>query len=356
MYIVIMAGGSGTRFWPASRESLPKQFLNIVGDRAMIVETYERIRPLAPDDHIILVIGQQHLAETERLFAGRAVRILAEPAGRNTAPCIGLAAKYVEHLGGKDPIVIVPADHYIARPEVFRSGLVQAAQAAARGAIVTLGIIPTRSETGYGYIERAAEPEENNLYRVRTFVEKPNPEMAADYLARGSYFWNAGIFVATPRTLLAEFTSYMPSFARGLEKLRAAFDTTEFPEALQALYGNTEAISFDYAIMEKTTQPVYVVPSECGWSDVGSWYSLYEVRKEHDRDDLGNIGEGDTLLLDSKDSFVVSRGKRFLAVLGLTNVLVVDTEDALLVADLNKSQEVKRIVERLKESASKDLL
>jgi len=356
MYIVIMAGGSGTRFWPASRESLPKQFLNIIGDKPMVLETFERIQSLVPDDRILLVVGERHRAETGRLFKNHAVRILAEPKGRNTAPCIGLAAKYIEHLGGCEPIIILPADHYIARPEIFRTGLLQAAQIASGGGIVTLGIVPTRPETGYGYIERAEKPEEGSVYPVKRFVEKPSLETAGDYLQSGNYYWNAGIFVATPQALLAEFASHMPAFSQGLEQLGATFDKAEFPNALQTLYDDTEGISFDYAIMEKTSRRVYVIPSECGWSDVGSWRSLYEVRMERDQDDFGNVADGDTLLVDCRDSFLVSRGKRFLAALGLKNILVVDTEDALLVADLTKSQEVKKIIDRLKKSNSMDIL
>lgn len=356
MYIVIMAGGSGTRFWPASRKSLPKQFLNIIGDKPMVLETFERIQPLVPDERILLVIGEQHRAETERVFADHAVRILAEPKGRNTAPCIGLAAKYVESLGGDEPVIILPADHYIARPEAFRGGLRQAVEIAYRGGIVTLGIVPTRPETGYGYIERAAKPQESNVYPVKRFVEKPTLQSAADYLQSGNYYWNAGIFVATPQTLLAEFASHLPLFYEGLVRLGETFGKAEFAEELLRLYDNTEGISFDYAIMEKTSRPVYVIPSECGWSDVGSWQSLYEVRMAGGEDRFGNITEGNILQVDCENSFMVSRGKRLLAALGLRDILVVDTEDALLVADLAKSQEIKKIVDRLKKSDSTTVL
>lgn len=356
MYIAIMAGGSGTRFWPASRQWRPKQFLNIIGDTPMVLATYQRIQALAPDERILLVVGEQHRAETERLFAHTAVNILAEPVGRNTAPCIGLAAKYVERLGGGGPIVILPADHFIADAEVFRACLRRAAEVASDGGIVTLGIVPTRPETGYGYIERGAESEQENVFRVVKFVEKPDLQTAGKYLAAGNYFWNAGIFVATPQTLLAEFSRQMPAFFAGLEQLSASFGQPQFAAQLKSLYEQTESISFDYAIMEKTTKPVHVVPANCGWSDVGSWFSLYEVRREKEKDGFGNIQEGNALLLNCKDSFVVARGNRLTAALGLNNILVVDTDDALLVADLAHSQEVKDVINRLMERGLTRLL
>lgn len=356
MHVVIMAGGSGTRFWPASRKSRPKQFLKIVGDEPMVVATYERIRSLVPDENVLLVVGEEHRQETERLFAGRAVRIMAEPRGRNTAPCIALAAKYIEHLGGNDAIMVLPADHYIADEEAFRDALVRAAQLSSRGGIVTLGIVPTRPETGYGYIQRESLPEVERIFRVRKFVEKPDLATAGDYLASGDYYWNAGIFVATPQTLLSEFSRQMPAFAEGLDRLQKTFDGPGFQYELAALYDSVEGISFDYAVMERTSRPVYVVPCDCGWSDVGSWYSLYDVRMNSEQDASGNVVEGRTISLDCRDSLFVSRGGRLIAALGLSKVLVVDTEDALLVADLERSQDVKKIIDRLISSGSGDVL
>ncbi len=361
MFIVIMAGGSGTRFWPVSRASHPKQFLSIVGEKPMIVETYDRIKPLAPDDKVVLVVGERHRAETERLFAEHGVHILVEPVGRNTAPCIGLAAAFIDRLGGRDePVVILPADHYIARPDAFRDTLDLAVRTAANGSIVTLGIVPTRPETGYGYIESEATDEETagrGIFRVRQFVEKPDLDTAVQYLRKGGFYWNAGIFTATPETLLQEFAALMPEFRRGLDSLAPAFGTPGLDAALASLYAGTESISFDYAIMEKTSRPRYVVPCECGWSDVGSWLSLYEVKQAAGRDDdHGNMGEGDHWMHDCRGSFVFSRGKRWIAAIGLERVLIVDTEDALLVADLERSQDIKKATAHLETSGRKDLL
>lgn len=358
MNIVIMAGGSGTRFWPMSRASRPKQLLRIVGDQPMVRATYERVKELANDDQFLVVVGQEHLAETSQVFADTQVRIMAEPVGRNTAPCIGLAARYLESKGNNDPVAILPADHYIARPRVFRKALLQAVAQAEIGGIVTLGIIPTRPETGYGYIEQEERPTGTNdeaLQRVRRFVEKPHLELAKHYLVSGNFYWNAGIFVATPRTLLQEFATHMPQFFEGLEQLAQHFDQPGFSDALSHLYERTENISFDYAIMEATRQPVYVISCDCGWSDVGSWNSLYEVRNV-EQDERGNVQEGESVVLDCDASLILSKGRRKVAALGLRNVLIVDTEDAVLVADLERSQDVKKIISELLQKGWTELL
>jgi len=358
MYCVIMCGGSGTRFWPASRRERPKQFLNIMGRGPMVAETCERLQPLVRDEEIVLVLGREHLDEARRLFAGRQVHILAEPLGRNTAPCIGLGAIYAEHLGSKEPVAFLPADHFIAHVPAFLDALRRASDLARSGAIVTLGIVPTRPETGYGYIRRAEEEGDRPggvAYEVGAFVEKPDFEKAKQYVARGEYYWNAGIFVATAETILREMEIHLPGLYRGLGELKKALGTEAFEREMEAVYPRLEAISFDYGIMERTTSPVLVVPCECGWSDVGSWESLYELKKEG-RDRNGNVSEGETFLLDSRDSFVSARGGRLVACLGLRKCLIVDTPDALLVADLGMSQEIRKIIEQLKKKGMEDLL
>ncbi len=356
MHVVIMAGGSGTRFWPMSRRSRPKQFLRIVGDKPMVVATYERVRDLVGGDQVVIVVGRRHQAETERLFRGKQVRILVEPCARNTAPCIGLAAQCLADAGLKEPVAILPADHYIAQPERFRAALKRAAQAARQDAIVTLGIVPVRPETGYGYIQREPGGGDGDIFRVLRFVEKPSQERALEFLESGHFYWNAGIFVATPQTLLDEFRVHMSDFHRGLGTLGDKWQTPQLQPALSELYRGTEAISFDYAVMEKARHPVFVVPTDCGWSDVGSWYSLYEVREAEERDQRGNVTEGRVMTLDCGNSFVLSNSGRMVVILGLNGVLVVDTEDALMVADLQRSQEVRRVTSELKERGLSELL
>lgn len=358
MFCVIMAGGSGTRFWPASLKRMPKQFLDITGRGPMVVETGRRVARLARDEELILVVSQEHREETGRLFAGRNVHVLAEPVGRNTAPCIGLGALYAEHLGAGGPIAFLPADHFIADQSAFLEALDRAASFAASGAIVTLGILPDRPETGYGYIRRSGEKVEAegaHAYRVSAFVEKPDLEKARQYLSRGDYYWNAGIFVATAETILREMEKHLPRLHSGLMRMKDAIPAGMLESAIQETYPGLDPVSFDYGIMEKTTCPVMVLPCECGWSDVGCWSSLYELRKE-ERDRDGNLSEGESLLVDCTESFVSSRGGKLVACLGLKNCLVVDTPDALLVADMSRSQDVRRIIEELKKLKKEKLL
>jgi mannose-1-phosphate guanylyltransferase len=358
MYVVIMAGGSGTRFWPASRKEKPKQFLNITGKGPMIVETCDRMTPAFRDEEIILVLGQEHMQEATALLRERRVRLLAEPLGRNTAACIGLGAVYAAHLGSHDPVAFLPADHFVSNPAALLESIRRAAEIAVAGPIVTLGIVPSRPETGYGYIQWSEERPDfwkQKAYRVKAFVEKPSLDKAKKYLVRGDYLWNAGIFVATPQTILKEMELHLPQLHEGLERLKPALGTDSFENVLEDVYEKLDSISFDYGIMERTRSPVFVVPCDCGWSDVGSWESLYELREE-EYDDKQNLKDGECLVVDCKGTFVSSRGGRLVSCLGLKNCLVVDTPDALLVADLKKAQDVRKIIDLLKRNRKDDLL
>lgn len=358
MFSVIMTGGSGTRFWPVSRRRKPKQFLNITGKGPMVVETCDRLKPLSRDEEIILVLGHEHLKYARDLFKGRQVHMLAEPVGRNTAPCMGLGAVYARHLGCKGAVAFLPADHFIGDPTTFVKALSAAGELAAAGGIVTLGILPNRPETGYGYIRRdKGEIDVGGFkaYEVSEFVEKPDLEKARHYLASGRYFWNGGIFVATPETILKEIKAHLPALHAGLVRLTEALDTGRFETALKAVYKELAGISFDYGIMEKTTEKVFVLPCECGWSDVGSWASLYELRSA-DFDADQNLADGEALLIDCQQSFVSGHAGRLVACLGLKNCLVVDTAEALLVAGLDRSQDIRKIIDQLKGSGKKDLL
>ena len=357
MYTVIMAGGSGTRFWPASRKKKPKQFLPIFGTEPMIVETCNRMNPIARDQEIIFVLGKEHLAEAGALFQGRPVHLIGEPVGRNTAPCIGLGALYASYLGCDSPLAFLPADHFIADPAAFIECLVAAASRVRDGGIATLGIVPTRPETGYGYIKRGKRVSHGieSCFEVDAFVEKPTLAKAQEYLKAGKYYWNAGIFLAHPKTILQEIRNCLPPLYEGLMALKKELPSPPFDEALAAVYSRLEAISFDYGIMEKTQADLFVVPCECGWSDVGSWGSLYEL-KEGDQDDAGNLFDEDSILMDCSRVFVSNQGKRIVACLGMKDCLVVDTEDALLLADLKKTQDIRKIVEWLKKNGKEPWL
>ena len=358
MFAVIMCGGSGTRFWPASRRQRPKQFLDITGKGPMVVETSDRLDSLARDEEIILVLGEKHLEEAQDLFKGRGVHILAEPVGRNTAPCIGLGAVYARHLGCKGPMAFLPADHFIGNPSRFLEDLRAAGKIADRGGIATIGIVPNRPETGYGYIRRdlsKIDVHGKSAYKVLKFVEKPDLEKAREYLTSGEYYWNGGIFVARPETILKETKEQLPGLYEGLQRLAKALESGEFEEELKDVYEALEDISFDYGIMENTREEVYVIPSECGWSDVGSWESLYELR-ESEQDKKQNLVDGENILIDCEKSFVSGSAGRLVACLGLKDTLIVDTPDALLVADLNRSQDIRKIVDHLKETGKNKLL
>jgi mannose-1-phosphate guanylyltransferase len=358
MHTVIMAGGSGTRFWPASRRKRPKQFLRITGDTPLVVETCNRLAPVARDEQMILVLGAEHMAEAGSLFKGRGVHLLGEPVGRNTAPCIGLGALYARHLGCQGPVAFMPADHYIADGPAFLNALQNAESAATEGGIVTLGIVPTRPETGYGYIRRGevvSAAGEAPIHRVSRFVEKPDRATALAYLESRDYDWNAGIFVAKPEVILQEIEACLPDLFAGLNRLNNSLGTDAFEREMAEVYAGIEPVSFDYGVMEKTTAPVFVVPCECGWSDVGSWESLYELRSG-ESDPAGNLALGEIELVDCRNLFVVSQPGRLVACLGMEDCLVVDTTDALLVAPRSRSQEVREIVDALKQKRKESFL
>jgi mannose-1-phosphate guanylyltransferase len=324
----------------------------------MVVETCDRLGPVARDEEMILVLGQEHLSEARNLFAGRGVHMLAEPVGRNTAPCIGLGAIYAQHLGCKGSIAFLPADHFIGDPASFLEVLGTAGKLAESGGIVTLGIVPNRPETGYGYIRRdqaCVDIDTFTAYKVSEFIEKPDLEKALQYLESGEYYWNGGIFVATPETILKEIKEHIPELYDGLLRLKKTLGTEQFENELKEVYGELEPISFDYGIMEKTREEVHVLPCECGWSDVGSWASLYEL-KSADYDGDQNLADGETLLIDCERSFVLGHGKRLAVCLGLKNCLVVDTPEALLVTDLDQSQDIRKIVDQLKDIGKEKLL
>jgi len=366
MDLVIMAGGMGKRFWPASRRSRPKQYFPILGDKPMIEETWRRISPMHPGA-TILVVNDAHLELTREIFKkvkvenGAELKILGEPQGRNTAPCIGLAAVYLATIGHDDPMVILPADHYIADLDGFRSVLGSAIEACEDG-IATIGITPTRPETGFGYIRKGAQAGkfmDHPGYLVDGFVEKPDPETARGYLTGRRYLWNAGIFVARPTVVLEQIEKHLPQLHQGLVEVGKTIGTKEYPATLAAVYERISAISFDYGIMEHTDVTVRVIPGDFGWDDVGNWQAVYELCRNQ-RDGEGNLvvtGKGSTAILTGcGDTYVRAEGKRAVAVVGGKGLLVVDTPDALLVADSKQAQQVREVVEELERRGLESLL
>lgn len=351
MYIVILAGGSGTRFWPLSRSVRPKQLISITGDRSMLQRTVERVLPLKPK-RILVVTNHLQTEETERqLQSYRSVPIdvISEPAARNTAPAIGLAATIIAAHDPAGVMAVLPADHYIKDEEALRDTLLAGSRAAQNGYLVTLGIMPSRPETGYGYIEADMDLRGEGPFPVRRFVEKPPLSEALRYLDEGNYFWNSGMFIWRADVILREISDHMPGLHASLMRISFSDDVwalSDLVAQVKDVYQDLENISIDYGIMEKSPN-VQVIPVEMGWSDVGSWSALPEV-VESDADGTVCINAAEHVAIDSSDCLIYADG-RTVATVGMHNVVIVSTPDALLVCDRERCQDVKRVVEQLAE-------
>ena len=348
-YPVILAGGRGTRFWPLSRKRRAKQLLPLNSAKTMIQETVERLQPLAPKGKFWIItnqdlrdpILQQHLSLDPS-------HILAEPVGRNTAPAIGLAAFLLERVDPAAVIGMFPSDQVIRDQEQFRANVQSAARIAAAGAnIVVMGIKPTRPETGYGYIEVTGDVSQQSL-SVRRFVEKPSREAAEQYLAAGNYFWNSGMFVWGARTLADALREHLPDTALILEQIAASSGSADFEATFAEMYPKCENISIDYAVLEPRSKKgegksgIFCIPAAFGWNDLGSWTALYE-HKAADQTGLPNIISAEKKFeLDARGNFVHSN--KFVALVGVNDVVVVETDDALLITTRDKAQDVGKVV------------
>ncbi|MGC4117497.1 MAG: sugar phosphate nucleotidyltransferase [Myxococcales bacterium] len=342
-----MAGGSGTRFWPLSRKSRPKQLLSLTGEGPLLSLTAGRVGPLAPLAQTYVVCGKAHAATARKLLKGMpAKNVLVEPAARNTAPAVALAAAVVARKDPAGILIVLPSDQYVRDTAGFRKALKAAAAAAQQGELVTIGIQPGHPETGFGYVQRGAPlPAKGALpvHRVRRFVEKPDLKTAQKYLASGDYLWNAGIFVFRADRVLEELARHMPETSAPLAAIGQAVGTARFAKVLEREFPKMPSISIDYGVMEKADR-IAVVPADFGWNDVGSFPALPSVRK---LDPAGNVTEGETVLVDVADSVVLGHGNRPLAVIGVQGLVVVDAGDAILVCPKERAQEVRKIVEEL---------
>jgi mannose-1-phosphate guanylyltransferase len=362
---VILAGGSGTRFWPRSRRARAKQVLALDGDRSMLQQTVERLHPIAASGQIWVITNELLAAEIEAQLPGvPRGQIVEEPAARNTAPACGLAAFLVEKSNPDAVIGVFPSDHVIGDEPRFLKMIERGINLAASGDVmVVLGIEPTRAETGYGYIETGDDGPGESLH-VRRFTEKPSRNRAEEFVAAGNYFWNSGMFLWSARTLANAVREHLPETAPLLEEIAAAFGTDRFDEVFAELYPRCENISVDYAILEPRSAKgehysrLYCLPAEFGWNDLGSWESLYEYQVDTRLrgDEEGNVAETSGLMtLDSGDNYVFSP-RKFVALVGVRDLVIVETEDALLITSRKQSQDVGKIVKELAASGQIELI
>ena len=355
-YPVILAGGRGTRFWPLSRKKRAKQLLALDGKQTMIQQTVTRLLPLAPPKQFWVITNDDlRPAILQQLPKLPKTQVLAEPLGRNTAPAIGLAAFLLLREHPDAVIGMFPSDHVIGDEQNYRTTIERGAELAAAGEnIIVLGIRPNRAETGYGYIE-AGSLFEGDALRVRRFTEKPNAEKAATFVAAGNYFWNSGMFLWSARTLANALREHQPKTASLLEEIAAAFGTRNFAARFRKLYPKCENISIDYAVLEprssrgEQNSNIFCIPADFGWNDLGSWTALHEHHVAKGKSPEGNLisGEG-TFTLNAAGNYIHAPGK-FVAAVGVNDLVVVETDDALLITTRDRAQDVGKIVKYLDE-------
>ncbi|HYZ85380.1 MAG TPA: mannose-1-phosphate guanylyltransferase [Bryobacteraceae bacterium] len=353
-YGLILAGGRGTRFWPRSRKSRAKQVLSFLGERTLIQQTVDRLAPVIPPERMWVITNDHLRAEIVRqLPEVPKKQIVAEPAQRNTAPCIALMAQVIETMDPGSVMGVFPADHMISKPGRFVRLVKAALKAAEKGQIGVLGVQPRWPETGYGYIEmsRDAKAGETKPTEVVRFREKPDLKTAKKFVAAGNFYWNAGMFFWRTDVLLQAIRRFQPKTATLLASL-PAFDSRKFGNALSQAFPLCENISIDYAVLEKADNVVGIAADDFGWSDVGSWNAVHELLP---RDEFDNALATEALIAEATGNYVDANGK-LVALLGVKDLIVVDTPDALLIADRHRAQDVGKLVKMLEERKREDLL
>jgi mannose-1-phosphate guanylyltransferase len=347
-YVAIMAGGIGSRFWPMSRMAYPKQFLDILGTgKTLIQGTFDRFARFIPVENIFIVTSEEyrHIVQ-EQIPDVLPENILCEPSRKNTAPCIAYISYKLNQLNPNGSLICAPADHLILDETGFYKVCIEAMSFVSNHkALITLGIKPSHPNTGYGYIQFDQQPVSDNVYQVKTFTEKPNPELARTFVQSGDFLWNAGIFVWQIRNIVDAFGRLMPEMAEVFEAEKAHFNTEREKEAIERIYPQCTNISIDYGIMEKADN-VYIIPSSFGWSDLGTWNSAYE-NMEHDY--LDNAAAGNqVMVIDANRCMVHAPNDKLVVLQGLENFIVVDTKDVLLICKKEKEQEIKEFVAEVK--------
>lgn len=359
IFAVIMAGGVGARFWPRSREKSPKQLLEIVGKGTMIQNTVGRLEKFVEMGDIFIVTNRtQKSLVSKQLPRIPDENIIVEPVGRNTAPCIGLAALHIRRIDPTAIMLVLPADHIIADRDEFHRVLSLACETASEGAnLLTVGIHPTHPETGYGYIQMFNEDGAHNphfakgVFKVKTFAEKPNLQTAERFLASGDFLWNSGMFVWRADAILREIERCLPDLHQELLKIAEVLGTPQYQSRLEMVYGLIRGISVDYGVMEKA-ENVYVIPGKFGWSDIGSWDEVYRISG---KDDNGNSVTGRVIQQDTTNSYIYSPNK-IVATIGIDNLIIINTDDALLVCRRGRSQDVKEVSDYLRRKQMNEYL
>lgn len=347
-YVAIMAGGIGSRFWPMSRTSYPKQFLDILNTgRTLIQGTYDRFSKFIPRENIFVVTAEEYVEIVkEQLPELPLANIVAEPSRKNTAPCIAYISYKLKKLNEKGALICAPADHIILDETAFTKVCLEALSFVTQHkALITLGIKPTHPNTGYGYIQFEQQPASDNVYKVKTFTEKPNTELARTFVSSGEFLWNAGIFVWQVSNIVSAFQKYQPELAEIFEAELDQYNTAKEKEAIDKIYPQCTNISIDYAIMEKADN-VYIIPSSFGWSDLGTWNSAHE---NMEKDYLGNAVAGsDVIVIDAKDNMVHVPNHKLVLLQGMNDYIIVDTEDVLMICKKDKEQEIKQYIAEVK--------
>lgn len=346
-YVIIMAGGIGTRFWPVSRTEYPKQFQDIMGTgRSLLQETVRRFSHVCAPEHFFVVTNKQYVSLVgEQVPEIPKENILGEPYRRNTAPCVAYAAQKIAQKSPQANLIVTPADALILDTDTFIEKIEIALKATRKEErIVTIGIKPTRPDTNYGYIQMRQHKSPEGLIKVKTFTEKPNAELAEEFYKSGEFVWNAGIFVWNVQTVLKNFSTFLPDLMEYIEEASVHFYTDKEEEAIEKAYSQSHPVSIDYGIMEHARN-VFVVPCDCGWSDLGTWKALYEVSQ---KDEHKNVRQGRQLLFETSQCMIKTPAERLVVLQGLENYLVAEHDNVLLVCQRDQEHRIKAFLEAAK--------